>query len=306
MKVAANPARSLAVLAIVSSAGFSTRSILLMRRILVRPIPASRSRIAPASSSTPRFASISTAAISASSTPVHAVVTIARSSRRLGAKMPGVSMNTSCELPTIAMPLNKVRVVCALWDTMATLVPTSALTSVDLPTLGAPINATNPQRVCSSSPSAGIPSPLSRSGEETGARRGPFASAIEAVGFDAGARQHCGCGGLLGGALRMAKPFSGRQMRELDSDAEFRIMVGTLALDLTVGRGRQSTRLRPFLQHGLGIAQRPRRRTHAFAPQPLDERGCGGISAIDEHCADQRLASVGQDCSAAAAAGIGL
>src|SRR6266540_591509 len=295
-----------ALLAIASSAGFATRSILLMSRILVWPISASRSRIAPASSSRPRFASISTAAISASSTPIHAVVTIARSSRRLGAKMPGVSINTSCEPSTIAMPRNNVRVVCALWDTIATLVPTSALTSVDLPTLGAPINATNPQRVRSFLPSPGMPSPLSHSREETGERREPFASAIEAVGFDAGAGQHCGCGGLLGGALRAAKPLSGRQMRELDGDAEFRIMVGTLALDLTIGRSRQPARLRPFLQHGFGIAQRPRRRAHAFAPQPLDQCGSGGISAIDDHCPDQRLASIGEDGSAAAAAGIGL
>ncbi len=47
----------------------------------------------------------------------------------------------------MAMPRTIERVVCTLWLTMETLVPTSRLTSVDLPALGAPIRATKPQRV---------------------------------------------------------------------------------------------------------------------------------------------------------------
>src|SRR5215211_1339464 len=39
------------------------------------------------------------------------------------------------------------RVVCGLSDTIATLRPTSPLTSVDLPTFGRPARATNPARV---------------------------------------------------------------------------------------------------------------------------------------------------------------
>ena len=46
-----------------------------------------------------------------------------------------------------AMPRTGTRVVCALWVTIETLAPTSALTSVDLPAFGAPIMATKPQRV---------------------------------------------------------------------------------------------------------------------------------------------------------------
>ena len=45
------------------------------------------------------------------------------------------------------MPRISARVVCTLRETIVTLAPTSALTSVDLPTLGAPISATKPQRV---------------------------------------------------------------------------------------------------------------------------------------------------------------
>lgn len=48
---------------------------------------------------------------------------------------------------SITMPRISARVVCTLRETMVTLEPTSALTSVDLPTLGAPISATKPQRV---------------------------------------------------------------------------------------------------------------------------------------------------------------
>ena len=72
---------------------------------------------------------------------------MARSSRRLGEKMPGVSTKMSCALPSMAMPRISARVVCTLRETMVTLAPTSALSSVDLPALGAPISATKPQRV---------------------------------------------------------------------------------------------------------------------------------------------------------------
>ena len=48
------------------------------------------------------------------------------------------------------MPSTGPRVVCALWVTMATLAPTSALISVDLPLFGAPIRATKPHRLTAS------------------------------------------------------------------------------------------------------------------------------------------------------------
>ena len=72
---------------------------------------------------------------------------MARSSRRLGAKMPGVSMKTICASPSVTTPRICARVVCALWVTIETLVPTSELSSVDLPALGAPTSAMKPQRV---------------------------------------------------------------------------------------------------------------------------------------------------------------
>ena len=85
---------------------------------------------------------------SASPAPSHADFTIARSSRRRGSKMPGVSTRTTWELPCIITPRTGKRVVCTLWVTMVILVPTSWFTSVDLPAFGAPMMATKPARVC--------------------------------------------------------------------------------------------------------------------------------------------------------------
>src|SRR4029077_18277836 len=100
------------------------------------------------------------------------------------------------EPSAIAMPRSSARVVCTLWDTIATLLPTSALISVDLPTLGAPMSAMNPHRVCVSWVVAG--------GEAAAADGGPPAdssvarfragrlrrlrSAIDAARVDARAR----------------------------------------------------------------------------------------------------------------------
>ena len=139
--------RSLAACASASSFSRGTRSILFSTRIFGCWTVASLVRIASASSSMPALASSSTQTRSASCAPLQAVDTMARSSRRFGEKMPGVSTRMICALSSITMPRISARVVCTLRETMVTLEPTSALTSVDLPTLGAPISATKPQRV---------------------------------------------------------------------------------------------------------------------------------------------------------------
>jgi hypothetical protein len=98
---------------------------------------------------TPRSASTISATRSASPAPVQAASTMARSSRRLGAKMPGVSMKTICASPSVTTPRIWARVVCALCVTIDTFAPTSELSRVDLPALGAPTRAMKPQRVFS-------------------------------------------------------------------------------------------------------------------------------------------------------------
>src|SRR5580693_5868946 len=121
---------------------------------------------------------------------------MARSSRRFGKNIPGVSTRMICALFSITMPRISARVVCTLRETMVTLEPTSALTSVDLPTLGAPISATKPQRVA------------------TGAAA-PAGSSIIAAAGDAFARNHHRGRIFLGGALAAADAFGRRQPRQI-------------------------------------------------------------------------------------------
>src|SRR5215472_17565037 len=101
------------------------------------------------------------------------------------------------------MPRISARVVCTLRETMVTLEPTSALTSVDLPTLGAPINATKPQRVADAEGSA-------------------RSLSVIAAAADAFALDHHGGRDFLGGALAAADPLRRRQPRQVDSVTELR------------------------------------------------------------------------------------
>src|ERR1700760_4380168 len=224
-----------------------------------------------ASSSRPDLASISTQTRSASCAPLQAVDTMARSSRRFGAKMPGVSTRMICDLPSIAMPRISARVVCTLRETMVTLEPTSALTSVDLPTLGAPISATKPQRVASVA--SGILS-------------------VIAAAADAFARDHGGGRRLLGRALVAADAFGRRQPGQFHGDAELRIVMRPGALDLAIERRRQALALRPFLQRGLGIARRPARLLHPLGPVALDELRGRRVAAIEIDRPDHGFADV--------------
>src|SRR3989441_2623888 len=60
--------------------------------------------------------------------------------------MPGVSRKTTCASGSVRMPRMRLRVVCGLGVTMATLAPTRAFRSVDLPTFGRPTMAAYPAR----------------------------------------------------------------------------------------------------------------------------------------------------------------
>ncbi len=151
MNVSSNGMISLAVFASSKSLSRLVTSILFRISTFGVLISASRCMMASASSSMPFRASIRRAITSASRAPPQAVSTMARSRRRLGWKMPGVSTKTSWALSCMAMPRTIARVVWTLWVTMETLVPTSWLIRVDLPAFGAPISAMKPARV-----SAGI------------------------------------------------------------------------------------------------------------------------------------------------------
>src|SRR5882762_2753417 len=270
MKVFSNCSRWLAAWVSASSFSRGTRSILFSTRIFSCRTVASFARMALASSSIPARASSSTQTRSASCAPLHAVDTMARSSLRFGRKIPGVSTRMIWALFSITMPRISARVVCTLRETIVTLEPTRALTRVDLPTLGAPISATKPQRVAAGAPSA--------------RRLSVIAAAADAFALD-----HHG-----GRALAAADAFRRSEPRQIHRDAELRIVMRPGALDLPVDRGRQALALRPFLQHRLGIAQRPSRPLHALGPVALDEIRRGGVAAVEKHRADHRLADVAE------------
>src|SRR5579863_9158337 len=231
--------------------------------------------MASASSSRPWRASSRTQTRSASCAPLQAVDTIARSSRRFGRKIPGVSTRMICAWFSITMPRISARVVCTLRETIVTLEPTSALTSVDLPTFGAPISATKPQRVAAD---AGPPG----------------GSSVIVAAANALARNHDrGCV-LFRLALVAADALGGGKSRQVDGNPELRIVMRPGALDLAIDRGRQTFALRPFLQHRLGIAQRPPWLAHPFGPVAFDEPRGSGVAAVEIDRADHRLADVAQ------------
>ena len=84
---------------------------------------------------------------SASPTPLQAAATIARSRRRLGAKMPGVSTNTDLRVAAHRDAEHALARGLHLGQTIEILAPIRRLSRVDLPALGAPMIATKPQRV---------------------------------------------------------------------------------------------------------------------------------------------------------------
>src|ERR1700733_2328471 len=264
MNVCSKARRSLAALASASSFSRRMRSILLMIRSFGGATPASLERIASASALSPSRASINTQTRSASCAPLQAVDTIARSSRRFGAKMPGVSTRMICEWFSTTIPRIRARVVCTLRETIVTLEPTSALTSVDLPTLGAPISATKPQRVATGASSPGV-------------------SSVIVAAANAFARDHHGRRDLFGGTLAAAEALGRRQPRQIHCDAKLRIVMRPGTFHLAIDRGRQTLALCPFLQHRLGVAQRPPRLVHPLGPVALDEFRRRAVAAVEKH-----------------------
>ena len=137
MKVSCAPTR-IACSSAVSGRSWSreTRSILLRTSQTGRWREASPVAIWRTSSVAPARLSTISRMRSASSAPVQAALTMARSSLRRGRKMPGVSTRRICAGPRIRTPSTRKRVVCALGLTMESLAPVRRFSRVDLPALG--------------------------------------------------------------------------------------------------------------------------------------------------------------------------
>src|SRR5690625_987773 len=216
----------------------------------------------------PRCASTISITISASSAPAQAAETMARSSRRLGRKRPGVSTKMIWDEPSIAMPRMRLRVVCTLCVTIEIFAPTMAFISVDLPAFGSPISATKPQRVASSAMS------LSRTGQF-----------LQKGGS-------CLLFGQFFRARLAARTFSGLE-RSLDS--EERRVIGAGLREQAVGGRCKPPRLRPFLRARLGIGGRRPQPPHALPPVAGDETLRGLHAAIEIKRGDHRLGRIRQD-----------
>src|SRR5258707_654896 len=274
-----------------------------------------------------RAASTSSTVASASAAPAQAAATIARSSRRRGAKIPGVSTKISWDCPSIAIPNSRVRVVCTFGVTIASLCPTSWFNSVDLPAFGAPISATKPQRVSLSlsriageggersepgkgdcdesfagpSPTARFRerSPLSRgAGEEFGSRCSLLLRGIRLAmrrRWDCQALQERCRGGGFGGALRGGGGGRFLEPGNAGCHGEAQRVVGSAGRGQLVVRQWQAAPLRPFLQGGLGIARRPVHLGDQRVPEALDECESRGKPAIEIDRGDYRLAGIRED-----------
>src|SRR5581483_3089115 len=201
--------------------------------------------------------------------------------------MPGVSTRITCDEPMSAMPRTGPRVVCALWVTIDTLAPTSALVRVDLPLFGAPIRATKPQRAGASLPcSTGAVSPSSLPRLALAIMWGPP---------DTFAQQHGKRRRLLGGALIGSLPPLRRHAVDLHLGGEARRGVGPLAGDFEITRQRQPPSLRPFLEHGFGIGRRRLDLAEMRFPEATYNGARRLIARIGEDRAKHRLAGVGED-----------
>ena len=251
---------------------------------------------------------------------------MARSSRRRGRKMPGVSTSRIWLAPRIRMPSTRKRVVCALGETIDSLAPVSRLSSVDLPAFGAPTMATKPQRWRHAN----------RSEAEAGARRvGLTPSSGRAIrpggvirrpqsverprGFGPGVggpperrtpRRPLGAG-LWPATCSRSSAASCSAARLLPAvpvplhaaDRDRHVKTGacggparaTTAIDRQV----QAARLRPFLQRRLGVLRRFGLRDHRGVPGATHEAPRRLQAAIEEDGAERRLQRVGQHGGAA-------
>src|SRR5436190_6638177 len=138
-----SPSRAAAFICCAMCPGFS-RSTLF--RAITTGTPSPKTRCAMKRSPAPMRsrAERTRSTASTSSKAVSTVCCIRSVSASSGRWKPGRSTSTSWWSSPLAMPKIRRRVVCGLSETIATLPPQSAFTSVDFPTFGVPATATKP------------------------------------------------------------------------------------------------------------------------------------------------------------------
>ena len=94
-----------------------------------------------------------------------AVSTMRRFIWCMGLWIPGVSKSTSWAPGRAMTARMRLRVVCGLFETMATFWPTRRFTRVDFPTLGRPTTVTKPARNGASAASSVMRGPARKSDE---------------------------------------------------------------------------------------------------------------------------------------------
>src|SRR4051794_19776096 len=139
--------RSAAACSASTVRGRSSRSTLLTTTTTGTPLPASSEamNLSPGPARSSPLSTSSAASDSSSSRSTRRCMRSVSASR--GRCTPGRSTSTSCHSGVVATPRIARRVVWGLSETIATLRPTIALTSVDLPTFGRPASATKPDRL---------------------------------------------------------------------------------------------------------------------------------------------------------------
>src|SRR6476646_4401603 len=164
------------------------------------------------------------------------------------------------------------RVVCALWVTMATLAPTSALINVDLPLFGAPISATKPHRVSVAAWSVML-------------RSLP----------DALAQQHGERRRLLRRALVRAVPTLRGNAIDLHLGGKARLVVRSLAGDFDVAWQRQMPSLRPSLEDRFCVRRDEIEAAQLRGPTAMHHVARRLVAAVDEDRTEHRLAGICKD-----------
>ena len=179
------------------------------------------------------------------------------------------------------MPSRRWRVVCGRGETMLTLAPTRALTSVDLPTLGRPMTAMVPARYGCRRSSAQSPvwSSTAASAAACSAARSELPSAVGVdgrVAHAAARRGRCARGRRRWSSIRV---YSGAASCRACSHSCNRVLASFSTLPI-----------------GSCVDQRLEPGQHALA--------AGLETGVEVDRADQRLQRVGQDRVAAMAAGL--